>query len=558
MLGPINVRTQSIKNPFILNSQDSGQLTPRQQQYIQDQKAAKTEDMVGLTESSISRYQGLIRTIIERYRIGEASDQQLLQPYLAQLFFELGEIYEEQNKAELAKQQYKRAIKLGHVEAKEKLDNPFHANKGEIRQLTPRRQGYIQEWNAAQNEKMLGTKEVLIEKYRLLHKKLLGRYGTETLENQQGLKNYLGVLSYDLGKEYEGIHNLEETKKYYDLASGMGHFLAQEKVLELVKNGEVAEIERLRVKLAEKEEQLRRVNEMKSDLALPSTTTLLSVIDQQNESLRVKVEQIPTLISKAIDKAEVMIPVKGETLIAESDLRSLMGGNFFGVDEWEKYFPGQDIGPIPEIPWNNIISLLKNPNPFLEEESRTGQTIAESHVLTLQPKTISGKQLSVSKWCEIINKNQHESPKKAVKIADYFLFGSVKNKDFAKIAKDSHWILMPKEFIPKSYRKTFSEQKNLMEKNYPQYEIISAVELVGGIMQHYLNTGKRLASEDYKYMTFNNNNFCPYFRTSDKTKTLGDRVGVGGFGPDGLGIYGSDGGLASDCIGLGASLRKSS
>jgi len=357
------------------------------------------------------------------------------------------------------------------------------------------------------------------------------------------------------GKEYEGSYNRAEAKKYYDQAKGMGHVLAEERLSKLVQQGDGEEIKKLKTRITEVEYKLQQANEAKSKPVFSNSTSLYPGIGQLKVEPCIKEEQIPKLIPKTVSETEVMIPVRGANPIAERDLRSLMGGNFFGVDEWNKYFPGQDIGPIPEIPWNDIISLLKNPNPFLKEGSRSGQTIAESHVLALQPKTICGEQLSISKWYDIINKNQHQSSQRTVKIRDQSLFG-VLNKELGKIASDSHWTLMPKEFIPKSYYKTFSEQENLMKTNYPQYETIRAVELVGGIMQHYLNTGKKLASWDFKYMT-SNNNYYPHYRTSDKTKTLGIRVCVGYFDPRGLGIINFH--EKPHCnLGLGVSLRKSS
>ena len=85
--------------------------------------------------------------------------------------------------------------------------------------------------------------------------------------------------------------------------------------------------------------------------------------------------------------------------------------------------------------------------------------------------------------------------------------------------------------------------------------MISASELVGGILQYYLNRGDsdKLYSEKYQYMT-KDGEYWPWARTKTKT-SKGNYVALGRFDSGGLRVYDID--CVDDRIGVGAVRRNS-
>ena len=224
------------------------------------------------------------------------------------------------------------------------------------------------------------------------------------------------------------------------------------------------------------------------------------------------------------------------------------------MGEWQKYFPNCDIGEIPFLPWQDVLGLLKSKNPFLKCGSKAGSTIGESHVLCLQPETLNGESLTLMKWKEIFSKGQHQSEHKNGKFYKQDWYAK---ESFATESLSSHWVLMPKEFVPGSYSKSFDAQESQINKEYPAYEVITASELVGGILQYYLNRGDRLYSEKYQYMTSKyaqTNKWLPWAKTKTKTSD-GHCAGIGRFDSGGLRV--DNFGYGYDSVGVGAVRRNS-
>jgi hypothetical protein len=90
--------------------------------------------------------------------------------------------------------------------------------------------------------------------------------------------------------------------------------------------------------------------------------------------------------------------------------------------------------------------------------------------------------------------------------------------------------------------------------------VISASELVGGILQYYLNRGDsdRLYSENYKYMT-KDGTYWPWARTKTKiSKTFkGYNVGLGHFASGGLRVPDNDHDYDNRDVGVGVVYRNS-
>jgi len=74
----------------------------------------------------------------------------------------------------------------------------------------------------------------------------------------------------------------------------------------------------------------------------------------------------------------------------------------FGKEKWAIYFG--DVGVEPPLP-PNIHEILQSPCPFFP-----GKKVGETHLLTLIPKTVNGKSLTLNSLGELV-----KSPKQGNK-----------------------------------------------------------------------------------------------------------------------------------------------
>ncbi|CCB89220.1 S1 family peptidase [Simkania negevensis] len=100
-------------NPFNVSDIEIGNLSPRRKQYIQQRNVAQDERINDIA-AAIIKYQEIIQTVQERYRKSELEDQTLIKPYLMCLYFEIGQLFEEQEKIQDALRYYEHAGKQGH------------------------------------------------------------------------------------------------------------------------------------------------------------------------------------------------------------------------------------------------------------------------------------------------------------------------------------------------------------------------------------------------------------------------------------------------------------
>ena len=128
-----------------------------------------------------------------------------------------------------------------------------------------------------------------------------------------------------------------------------------------------------------------------------------------------------------------------------------------------------------------------------------------------------------------MNNKEHRSPHKDGKFCSKPGEGWYDKKPFAKKSLSrAEWVLMPKEMVPHSTRKTYAEQEQEIAK-YRGYKRIDSLRQVSGIMLYNLRTGTKLYGEDYRV-----NGSLPYVKCEDAVSG-GYRVSFGHFGAGGFG-----------------------
>jgi len=181
-----------------------------------------------------------------------------------------------------------------------------------------------------------------------------------------------------------------------------------------------------------------------------------------------------------------------EPITGQKRAREIMGKNFSGVEEVVKHF---DINPnkkqlavFSEIPFSEAV---------LQELKGGHILVAVFPISILEIRTKTARSLFCS----------HEDSWR-------------NNQKFATENGKTGWKLIRKTPVSDSTSKTWQEQQKLFSK---EEEIPTVQSMVYTIISHYLNTGERLFEKTY-------------VRTSS-LDSGGNRVVVGGFDSDGLGIY---------------------
>ena len=198
-----------------------------------------------------------------------------------------------------------------------------------------------------------------------------------------------------------------------------------------------------------------------------------------------------------------------EPSVSQKMARSIMGKNFFGIEEAVKHF-----GVNPTRAQLVLLAEI----PFTKAELKGKK---DTHIL------VAVFPLSI---IDVRGKMTAEV---------FYNQGWYNNQDFAKNRGDVGWYLIKKTPVDNSTNKTYQEQQALLSD---KDETPTAQVMVYTIVGHYLNTNERLLENGY-------------VRCSDLASD-GYRVYVGIFDADGLDVDNWDDGYRYSNIGL-ASARKS-
>jgi hypothetical protein len=209
--------------------------------------------------------------------------------------------------------------------------------------------------------------------------------------------------------------------------------------------------------------------------------------------------------------------------MAKKHINAFTHEKAFGPKEWFTYF-GAHLRNVPRL-FSNITEVLNSPCPFLLYKK-----VFETHLLVLVPETLGGQPLNLKTLGELV-----KTP----------LTGNATNYDYFSLGKYtdspaplSHWVLMTRDVIDGTRKKSFEDQQALLEKQVV-YEVPHILDATVCIFMEYIRTGTRLYSNS------------PYTYTNCQEKYDNIlQLAVGSFSDVGLRVnYG--GGSGQTCDGVG-------
>lgn len=137
---------------------------------------------------------------------------------------------------------------------------------------------------------------------------------------------------------------------------------------------------------------------------------------------------------------------------------------------------GDEDMPLP----NNINEILDGPCPFW-----SGRTVRDTHLLTLIPSTIDGKDYTLHTLAKI-----SELVKARVE-AENIVWERFGNKD----SGGPYWVLITRGVIPQSTNLLYGDQDAMLEQY--GYDLPRSLETATSIMAHYARKGEKLYETEY-------------------------------------------------------------
>jgi hypothetical protein len=206
---------------------------------------------------------------------------------------------------------------------------------------------------------------------------------------------------------------------------------------------------------------------------------LLSSVDPGSAPVIPSLKNPPTKAIAALDLLIASLSTDISTSSAKSTLIA------FGKEKWAEYIG--DVGEEPPLPFD-IDKILKSPCPFFP-----GKKVEETHLLTLIPKTVNGKPLTLTSLEELV---KHPKKNSATR---YLVYWDEIKKAYGNAAPlSSYWVLLTKDVIPTSRNQSYDAQKQLLasysQKTQVLYEIPHLLEVSVSVLMEYLRTGKTLYS----------------------------------------------------------------
>ncbi|MBI1999093.1 MAG: hypothetical protein HYS74_00360 [Parcubacteria group bacterium] len=209
--------------------------------------------------------------------------------------------------------------------------------------------------------------------------------------------------------------------------------------------------------------------------------------------------------------------------------RTVMGKNFFGVEDWSVLygvnFSQKQLRQVAEFPWGE--DILNSTCPLC------GKVVKDCHFAFVGLDRINGKPLTILKLEEL-----HPTTGQP-KFYSYAPDAWYSKEKFArKTTMSFRWYLLHQNIVPKSEDKTYDGQRAMLTADY---EVPSAVTEVTKDLLVFRKTGNFV-------------NQSRYARCECVTSG-GDRVDAGDVGGGGLGVNHFWGGSRGYGVGLAASRK---
>ena len=234
---------------------------------------------------------------------------------------------------------------------------------------------------------------------------------------------------------------------------------------------------------------------------IKGNTTRLEVNDQEPDS---------SVISVPFSETSV-----GGTSASMSIIKTLMGKNYIGPEDYQNILGVINVGTVPPVPASVTPALLNQRCPITND----GKTIKETHHLVFVPTKLDGKDFTVNSLREMASKKGEALGRSTV----FYSQDWYNDEPFAKQPLAAgEWILMPNRDLPETRSKNYSQQDEELKK-YPDYKTPKAIEMLAGLVMHDLKNNERLYPNFYGW--------CEDVPTKVGS---GRRVCVGFFGAFGL------------------------
>ena len=245
-----------------------------------------------------------------------------------------------------------------------------------------------------------------------------------------------------------------------------------------------------------------------SDLDISS---LRAELDSAQKNYEVQQAQVSTLQGELEQKSQEL---QGLQIALE---KAQLGDAVLNAPLWERYFGS--VGSVPSLP-SGIGQVMDSPCPFW-----SGKQVKDTHLLALIPSRVGGKPLTLDYLGELI-----QSPKGGGYATKYRLYSDEARKAIGSQSPgNSYWVLMTKDVLPRSIKKSYQNQCALVANHANRtgisYEVPGALESAVVMLLHHVRSGERLYRDGIS---------ATYTRCREKVQ--GHPVVVGGFSSGGLDV----------------------
>jgi hypothetical protein len=195
------------------------------------------------------------------------------------------------------------------------------------------------------------------------------------------------------------------------------------------------------------------------------------------EALGKVVQASPDMLSECLPS------LRTAAKTGDKDVR-LLALKTLGEVEWKHYFG--EVEPAPDLP-SNMTAILDSACPFWPEKK-----VGDTHLLVLIPAKVNGQRFSLNLLHDLI---QH--PSNGGHKTQYSYYASEVEEQLGEASPAaSYWLLMSRDVLPGSRRKTYAAQQKLVADHARAtrlpYELPKVLEAATAILTNHVRNGERL------------------------------------------------------------------